>query len=709
MNRSELQASLLASFLDGRRLEYKEANVPARPNYMRHDPINKLLLAANLYTTEVHIELTGAEVEKLYFCVRMPPQVVLAGQFFQYCDFPAIKMISRIEYYFNSYQNPLESYTTSSLYMQVFEKLGNDQTWQQYVNDNLGGYDNSLYLGPCTVPETVWVVPLPISILPIKPQDLGGDGGDNRIFVRIVLNSVRAFTHCSTNFTPADFIRSVVQSGGASTSITSECSIFSQSAEGLFDARQMKLLSSPSSSSSSSSSSSAALPVVYKTNQAWYTQSFSKSVAPKSEYFYAGNNNLLNELTLFPANPLFHGGRLFYGNYSMNALVNFLNTCVYTYNVQYQPAADVLLNLRTGSTINMPNGWSTSIINSTTYLFTTDNVRVLLVCVGIDWASLTEDVFFDLRAFVANSNRIPATVFKNLFFYVKQASLERTTTNGVVSSGNVGFVEGLFLTQDSLWAVYGFQQVDFIDALDEPARIFLRLTLSTPISAGNPLMSVFSKAKLITLNDPLYQHYDLDKTLRIGSTALTTRYADLETYNDTLTQYSWSDVFFQDYAVKNKYATNNLSAMFRFMPSNMFTYNTRDHPNGFLDCITNTLEIQFSVGIYDAATNREINQDLTSAQVGDGSSLGTLIQSVYGSTVIAYDFVFKIMRFVAFQNNFIQVTTGNPALVNQIVNTFFRTTHDRQCLERAIADFIQASKNVVHDKDRRQQKRVRMV
>lgn len=702
MNRSELQASLLASFIDGRRLEYKDENAPARPSYVRHDPISKLLLAANLYTTEVHIDLNEkADIEKLYFCIRLPAQSLVAGQFFQYCDFPAIKMISRIEYYFKSYQQLVETHTTSSLYMQLFESLGQDQTWEQYVQDNLGGFDNSLNMGPCIIPETVWVVPLPLSLLPLRSADIGGDP-DNRLFVRLVLNPIRAFTYCSLNFTLTDFIRAAPQSSGASTSVASECYVFAQTTEGL--------LSGPPKTGNVACSmdNSRALAGDYRSNHAWYTQAYSKSVAPKSEYFYAGNNNLLNELTLFPANPLFAGGRTFYGNYSMNALVNFLNTCVYNWNVQYEPTSDILLNLRTGNAINLPAGWSTTQINSTTYLFTSDNIRVLLVSVGLDWSSLTEDVFFDLRAFAANANGIPVLLLKNLFFYVKQAALERVTLNGLASGGNAGFVEGLYLTQDGSLALYGFQQVDFIDAMDEPARVFLRLTLAAPVSAGSALMTSFAKSKLVAISDPLYQHYDLDKSLRIGCSALTTRYADLETYRDTLTQFSWSDVFFQDYSLKSKYATNNLRAMFRFMPSNVFTYNTRERPNGFLDCVSNSLELQFNVGIYDAETNREIDQALTSAQIPT-SNLGALIQSVYGSTVIAYDFVFKILRFVAFKGSSLEFFTGDPELVAKIITKFYADTGSRQKLARAVSELVETSKCTLVVQEQRSQKRVRLV
>lgn len=696
MNRSEFQASLLATYISGEKLEYNEENVPARPTFTRHDPINKLLLAANLYTTEVHIDLSFANIEKLFFCIRVPPQNLAAGQAYQFCDFPAIKMISRIEYYFNSYQNPIESYTTSSLYMQLFESLGSDESWLQYVQDNLGGFDNSQVQGPCSIPESVWVVPIPLSILPLKTNDFGDEHSDNRIFVRIVLNSLRSIVHSSANFVPADFIRtSGVQSNGANMPITSECYIFTQSSESILGGTHNDKRADQQQD--------------YRSNQTWYTQAFSKSVTPKSEYFYAGNNNLLNELTLFPSNPMFSSGRLFYGAYSMNALVNFINTCVYNWNVLFQPATDVLLNLRTGATINLPVGWSISAINSTTYLFTTSSgIKILFVCIGIDWATLPEDVFFDLRAFVSNSNNIPIMLLKNMFFYVKQAAVEHITLTGALVDGNAGFVEGLYLTQNSQMAIYGVQQVDFVDALDEASRVYLRVALSTPVNSGNPLMNVFSKGKLIILNDPLFQHFDLDKTLRIGCNALTTRYADLETYNDSLTQYSWADMFFQDFAAKTKFSTNNLRAMFRFMPSNMFTYNTRKHPNGFLDCVTNTLEIQFNIGIYDALTNRELNLDLTSSQISN-QSLGTLIQNAYGSTVINYEFVFKILRFAAYKRRALEFFTANSELVGQIMTKFFKSTSERQSLARALSDYISSNKNVVQDKERRQQKRVRMV
>lgn len=695
--RSEVQAGLLASFLNGRQLEFNQENVPSRAAYVRHEPTSKLLLKANLYTTEIHIDL-NENIDKLYFCIRTPPQTLTAGQFFQYCDFPAIKMISRIEYYFNTYQNPVETYSTSSLYMQIFETLGKEQTWQQYVQDNLGGYDNSLVLGPCTVPEAVWVVPLPLCLLPLRVDEFAGS--DNRLMVRIVLNPVRSFTYSSLNFTPADFIRSVAAQQNTTTSITSECSIFSQSSQDLLAA-----LPGPKRCSDAPTD----LPATYKTVQIWSSQTFSKSVAPKSEYFYAGNGALVNELTLFPTNPLFVGGQPFYGNYSINALVNFLNTCIYTYDTLLT-SVEIVLNLRTGNATNLPTGWAISGINSTTYLFEVAGsvpARILLVSVGTDWASLSEDIYFDLGAFVRNANRIPVQLFKNLFFYVKQAALERVTQNGLVSpGGNKGFVEGLFLTQNEQLAIYGFQQIDFIDGMDEPATIFLRLAVAAPIAAGNALMSVFAKSKLVAINDPLFQHYDLDRTLRIGCNDLKTRYADLELHNDTLVQFSWSDAFFQDYAVKNKYATNNLRDMFRFMPSNIFTYNTPERPNGFLDCISNSLEIQFNIGLYDAATNREISQALTSPQLDGSSTLGDLIQSVYGSTFIAYEFVLKFLRFIDYKGRTLEIFTGDPELVSRILATFYRTPVDRDQLARTIN--VYKSRAAALDPSRAQ-KRTRLV
>lgn len=738
----DFQVSLMSSYLNGTsKFEFNNNHVPKRPNFVKHDPINKLLLVSNYYTTEIHIDLAGmlasTEIDKMYFCIRVPPQKLLAGQSFQYCDFPAIKMISRVEYYLNSYQNLIETYSTSSLYMSIFESLGSSQTWRDYVQNNLGGYDNSLQFGPKTIDEGLWVVPLPLSLLPLRVKDFQSSNGSSSatIFVRLYLNPMLKLTWCSPNFTPSDFNRSVAATNGSSIPVTSECNIFTQEAISVVSQTTTVDINNPSrdaaaaavstfaatSSSSSAYASSLVLPskqqqmpkqqAIYKTNQFWYTQGFSKSVTPKSEYFYVGSNSLVNEIALMPANPMFNSGRTFYGNYSMNALTNFLNTCVYTYDAQYQPSIDVLLNLRTGTTINLPNGWALQVVNSDTYLFTVTalNLKLLIVCVGIDWASLPEDVFFDLYAFVNNANLVPVQLLKNIFFYVKQASLEVITPTGIVSSGgNQGFVEGLYLSQNTQWALYGFQRQDFVDVLTPDERNMFKLAISMPVLSSNSKTNVFALGKMLVINDPFYQFFDLDKTLRIGCDSLTTRYSDKTLNSDTITSYSWYDMFFQDHSTRLKYATNNMQDMFRFMPSNIFVYNTLDYPYGFLDCMTNSLEIQFNIGVYDAQTNHQLTTNLPIRN--SKYTLDSFLKQLYNSVFISYDFALKIMRFISIQDNTIFTFLTNTSIVQKILADNYQNPFDRAILTRAIEAYRSSANStpIMLQKDKNK-KRVRLV
>lgn len=694
------QANLLASFLGGKKLEFDPSRVPSRPVFNKHAPIKNLTFASNYYSTEVHIDLNAANtLENLFFCIRAPGQNLRAGQFYQYCDFPAVKMLARVEFYLNSYQNLIETYSTSSAYMQTFESLAADETWSQFVTDYMGSYQNSLVLGPTTgaVADSTWILPLPFSILPSKLSQIVTDiKAPATLFVKIYLNPLKTLMYTSANFSPVDFVRTVSQTSGASAQVASECYIFSQESN-----------SSSSLQPGSNCSSGDMLQVAYEPNQFWYTQAYSKSAVPKSEYFYAGTGSLISELHLLPANPMYASGQAFYGNYSENALLNFLNACVYTYDTVINPNADIVLNLRTGLAINLPAGWAITFINSSTYLFNAinaagDPIKVLFICVGVDWISLSEDVFFDLGAFVNNANSVPVFLLKNIFFYVKQTSLETITPTGLVTpGGNAGFVEGLYLTVGGTWAIYGFQQFDFVDEMSEAERIFLKISLGTPIVPTNNQVSALAKAKFVYISDPLYQFYDLDRTLRMGSSNLVTRYNDLTKYTDTITNYAWSDMFFLDWAAKNKFKTNNLSPMLAYLPSTTFTYNSKERRLGFLDCLSNTLEIQFDLGLFDAASNKEIDRR---ALVGTKASLDGLIQNVYGSTTIPYDFVYKALRFVGFGSNNIFTFIANQALVNQILAT--SSAEAREAFLRATS--TSAAPSSLRQMQS-QQKRVRMV
>ncbi len=630
---------VVLAYANGTQLSYDQNRVPTKYAYTRHTPPRAISQAsANLFSVEFPLDLTtivNTSLNNLFFVFATPVQTVPAGEHMAFCDLPAIKLLNRVEYYYNTPDKLIESYDSVSVLLSLIDTYVDKNRWTELTR-NIGGAFNAAKTG--TLESEYWVLPLPLSFLPLKissliaPEEMSA--ASSTIIVRLYLNSLASISITSIGFSPVDMIK---PSGE-----TAECYLIAQETTGVPAPR----------------SADVSRREFYQANKYMFSKLYSKVPGFKSETFPASTGDYLNNLAVYLYNPLFQAANVFYAHYSFNAAVNFLNSFVNTQNATF-PATHTTLNLRTGALTNPPTGVTVQLVTSNTLLITTPTIRTSLVCVGLDWSGLPEDVVFDLGSYLAYS--APVHIYKTLYFFVKYAALETVTPLPNLTVGaNVGFAQGLFTSANGLWGIYGFQAYEFIDTATEPLLTELKMFLGRPVAPGSAhKIEVFAASKFVRISDPLYQFIDLDRTIKLGCSRVVTKHTDVSSYTRLDTPLDWYDRRIREFQGQTDTSANAESSLFTPVFSLKYAYGRNNYD--YLDLFKNTLELEFSVGLFDSGTSQELT-DPTVRQ---------LFTTVYKTTTFPVNFVYTVVRLLVFAGTQIMSGHSNRDMLKEILHKFY--------------------------------------
>lgn len=246
-------------------------------------------------------------------------------------------------------------------------------------------------------------------------------------------------------------------------------------------------------------------------------------MALKSDFLNLQPDVYINSLNLYAYNPdiASTGGsvRTFYGHLCSNALENYLNAFVHPAGATVT-SGQTVLSLRAGTLQQNDQNIIVQLVSTNTYFVNWSNVNFAIVCANLDWANLPEEILFDLGSLV--SGRVPAQFFKSLYFYVKPTLYEPVTRMAdLVIDGRLGLLEGLYITQNDQWAVFGFQNFDLRDTMTPIDRVHLKVAISAPVSSAvASTASPFAARKFCAYADPTYMFADLDRSIKLGAADL---------------------------------------------------------------------------------------------------------------------------------------------------------------------------------------------
>lgn len=549
---------------------------PSKPLY-RYGTTNNFIAE---FVVELDRFQPNIRLESLNFLIQTQEQPVQAGQLFTYADLPAIKMIKKIEIALGTAENIIETLYTPAILERILAKFGSDSKWPEFRDKFLGGVTRPLSYS--TLLSEVWLLPIVSEwLLPLDISEIMlNSPSSSSLIIKIYLRPVLEYSISSSTL-KNDLLNYTSKDG-----IISDCSLVALTR-----------------------TRTTGEPVMERWALGTHTVNKTRYFGPRIDPLLLPEKLVIEKIAPFIYNPYIAKPShfLFYSPYTFNAVCTYFNSFIHPANKIFS-ASDVYVNLRTGQIFNNTSGQYTfSILNTETYLIGHSSLPATLKFTNAtaDWNALSEDVFFDMGAFVEEQRFLQLDQLDTVFFYMRLKAVERTTPTNIQDGPYQGLVEGLFYTSDNIWAIYGFQSFklyDFITGFDFNR---LLIAMAQPVRIRTTT-SIFSNSKFVYIADPLYIYLDLDRTMKFGLIDIRSSSTNNKTRKQIDNKLEWMQLYV--YKLIEQTRKDGI-AFSSFMPPVSFSFGPERFA-GSLDTFNNQIELDFNIGIYKTSSHEQAADQL---------------------------------------------------------------------------------------------------
>lgn len=683
----DLSLSYLLSFIDGDKpIEFNKQTI----NNVNFKTLNSTRNITLINEEQAQIDFTWymssvppsvSLVEEAYLLLRLPAQKLTPerGDGFAWADVPGIKMINRIEIYLN--QSELYDIITGpTLLSRLQLDMNKNNEWKEYVKIFLGGELNPLSYS--NLPEIPVVVPLPIGLFPLHVKKFNNTM-DFSIYFKIILNMPHMFSNHTALYVPATYFAKSKPPEcrmAFKEILTIEPPVNPTANNILPELLPMNMSNknqqqfAPSTIAPVRKSQPFRKPVLVS-NELVYNM----SLRPRNEQFELVRQAYVNRMIINIANPtisskVFSANKYFFGNVSYNALENFINAHVLPPNhVDVTNSSNLgILNLSSGLVFNLSSQYTVQLVSSNMYIITykKTNAKISFISVSLDWSAWPEDIQFLLSEFF-EQDTVPVHMIKTIFFYSKNKLYERVTLLTQIEdtqNGRLGFLEGLFTSIVSPISFCGAGNIEFHDNITSTDMHLIRISLAVPVSTRLlNLTSKFSFRKFIKFQDPNYIFADLDRNLKFGAIKLVVE----NLHNSTGAATRIRPEEWYDTALANRNRWQRKHDINPDAPPNIFEFGDNF---SYLDTQTTRYIASFQIGLYDRETNQPI---VTSSDLEEISIRSVLLKMSESFTIIFISWLVKMAEYDK-DKNIIQIYTTNTSLLQEIYDTYYRTTASRK-------------------------------